>query len=136
MSGEVTTLRLLLAWLGLAEWTAALVVGLALLLAMFWAYRPPAAEKSASVRRGVAHAWAVLRTGTASPGCLSIPWAAAALVYWVGLAGAIVWTLVGHSTVSLIIGMLLIAGPPVVVVSCAGLWLAFYFWPPLKSRNG
>jgi hypothetical protein len=125
--------RLLVACLGLIEWTTALIAGMAILLAMFWAYWPWSAEKSGSLGRCAVQVWAVLRGGTASPGCLTIPWVAAALVYWVGLAGAIVLMLVDHSTVLSIIGTLLIAGPPVVIVSCTGLWLVFYFWPPFKN---
>ena len=125
--------RTMLVGLGLCELAVGLAAGSYILAEMIRANIPSQAERSLSrFCYGAIVEGAMLRQGTSSPGCLTVPWAVAAVLSWIALAASICWLWRHASVLSLIVGTVVIVGPPAFVVLALSLWLWFYFWPPLR----
>lgn len=124
--------RTMLVGLGLCELAIGLAVGGYVLAAMIRANMSSQIEQPLSqLFDGMVGAGAMLRRGTSSPGCLTVPWTVACTLSWMALAASTWWLWLDTSALSLIVGTVVMVGPPAFVALALSLWLWFYFWPPL-----
>ena len=127
--------RSILIGLGLCELAIGLAVSVYVLIEMILANSSSQAKPSISrIFYGIIGAGTMLRQGTSSPGCLTVPWAIAAMLSWIMLATSIWWLWLDRSILPLIVGTVMIVGPPAFIILALSMWLWFYFWPPHRLK--